>query len=147
MQLNKKTLKFLIPIVAIVLVIAIAAIVILPRPNLEIKDIKSPTKLGVLMRYGLPHHGFSGDKWTYAHYCIEFYGTKVNVCEIDFKSKEIKFEIMDDSDYNRVAEKIKSKADFEKADVVEFKNQVVSEEYSYKDAKITMSSWYIIFEF
>ena len=46
MQLNKKTLKILIPIVAIVLVIAIAAIVILPRPNLEIKDINSPAPKG-----------------------------------------------------------------------------------------------------
>lgn len=129
MKMDKKMLKILIPIAAVVLVIAVAAIVILPRPNLEMDDMKSPTKMSVLMKYGIPSSGFGSDEWSYDE-CIKFYGIKLDRCEIDFSSKEITFGILDEWDYDRIVDKIENKADLES-------QNIIADTYSYNDIEIT----------
>ncbi len=142
MKMDKKMFKILIPVAAVVLVIAIAAIIILPRPDLKLNDLKAPKKLAVLMKYGIPSSGITSDEWSY-NKCIEFYGTKLDRCEIDFENEEITFSMLDEWNYDRIVDKIKDKADLES-------QNIIADTYSYNDIEITTfgdDGIFVIFEF
>lgn len=64
----------LIPIISLVLVVGVLAILILPHPDLKMKDIQDGGYIDALFRYGIPQN-VNSDKgiWIYED-CIKFYG-------------------------------------------------------------------------
>ena len=130
-NIDKKKLKILIPIAALVMLLIIAAIALFTRPNLEMDDITEPQKMSVLMKYGLPTDGITSDLWEYNR-CIEFYDVTIDMVEIDFESEKITFITLDESDYDAIVDAIKHYADFKSS-------TVISETYAYEDIEIETS--------
>ncbi|MBR3592645.1 MAG: hypothetical protein IKL46_07310 [Clostridia bacterium] len=123
---DKKKLKTLMPVAVLVLLLIIATISLFIRPNLEMDDIKAPQKMSVLMQYGFPTDGFSGDKWEYVK-CIKFHGVEVRRVEVDFNKKEITF--YDHSEDNEIADVIEHYADLKE-------DRDLIKTYAYDDMKI-----------
>lgn len=128
-NMDKKKLKTLIPLAALVLLLVIATISLFVRPNLEMDDIKAPQKMSVLMQYGFPTDGFSGDKWEYVK-CIKFHGVEVHRVEVDFNKEEITF--YDHSEDNAIADVIEHYADLKE-------DRDLIKAYAYDDMKIEVA--------
>lgn len=129
---NKKKLLLIIPAVVIV-VIGILAIMILPHPDLKMKDFKDNGYIGALFDYGIPSRTSDDGEFIYDN-CIEFYG--IPAYSFMYEADE-SCVMLFSSDYaSDVKKAITKYCDLESTGLGIFYY------YSYEDLEITVSSSY-----
>ena len=128
---HKKKLWLLIPVVLLV-VVGILAIMILPHPDLKMKDFKDNGYIGALFNYGIPDRRLDNGTFVYEN-CIEFYG--IPVFAFMYEADEGCTMFFDSDHASEVEKTISKYCDLEKIGL-----GAVFIYYSYKDLKITVDS-------
>lgn len=95
---KKKISKKLIIMLALVLAVGIAALIILPRPNLKMGDIKDQGVFATICQYGIPSE--SDDEYLRYNNVVKFYGLIVKSLRYDKDTGAIRMELDNYSNSN-----------------------------------------------
>ena len=124
--------RVFIPVMSVALVLGMLAILILPHPNLKMKDFKDDGYIGALFHYGIPSR-MEEDCWIYDD-CIQFYG--IPVFSFGYYPDEEKYVLFFKEEYSDdVYDEIRSHCDFEKNLLDIFHH------FSYDSLKITCNAY------
>ncbi len=101
--------RVFVPVISVVLILGILAILILPHPDLKMKDFKDDGYIGALFHYGIPSWDME-NYWAYDD-CIQFYGIPASTFKYYPDDRCVFY--FDDEYKDDVYDEIQSHCDFE----------------------------------
>ena len=130
-------------VLALAIVAGVLAALILPRPNLALKDFKETSYIGAIFQFGIPTSPKEEDE-DYLRYrnCIEFYGVTADVFMVYYEENKYSMLFSEDEYLEALVDTIKSKCDLEDINNSLASGGIRLSEYSYGDRKISVSEYY-----